>query len=299
MQSEWNQIKRFMRAIQSYRPKCNNQLPPEQVGHSVVISDCVLYLKSIDDESVDLIFTDEPYGAKPTALSHSDIRGFYEHINVDWSDDFPSHLAMPWVPEAARVLKPGGMLINSGFPEWGTTFKEVVRLSGLDFRGTIPWLKPGGVQMRRVNYKSSFEVIWWASKGSVKDTFNFQEQMEMRNWQMETICPKCKIYHPVLLSNEYSCPEWAKDIEWPEFMFGVNDRGERVNETQKPEWLAQKLLTIHSSKGDLVLDPFCGSGTYLAVAHQMGRKVGGCDIRESQVIATRSRIEKSPRSLFI
>jgi len=152
--------------------------------------------------------------------------------------------------------------------------------------------------MRKVNYKSSFECFWWASKGSVKGTFNFQEQMEMRNWQMETICPRCKVYHPVIISSKYPSAEWAKDIEWPPFMFGVNDRGKRVNETQKPEWIARKFLTVHSSKGDLVVDPFCGSGTYLAVARSMGREVKGCDIRDDQVEFAKKRVQSMSISLL-
>lgn len=296
MPSEWDRIVELMATLKFYGPMQDKDMAP---GQDVIVSDSVFFLRSLPDNSVDLVFTDEPYGIKPTGLSHSKNKGFFEHVNVKWDNGLPAHLATPWVVEAARVLKEGGMLVNSGFPEWGTTFKEVARLAGLTFKGTIAWLKPGGVQMRKVNYKSAFEVIWWASKGPVGDSFSFQEQMEMRNWTMETVCPKCKVSHPVVLSNTYVEAGWMEEVpEWPPFLFGVNDRGKRVNKTQKPEWLARKLLTIHSNKGDLVLDPFCGSGTYLAVAHQMGRRVAGCDIRENQVTSTRDRIASQTLSLI-
>lgn len=295
MQSEWDAIVERMDILKEYKPGFSGS-----EDEPVRVDDAINFLRTLQDESVDLVFTDEPYGIKKTALSFSGSTGkFYEHVAVGWDDGFPAHLSIPWVQESARVLKPGGMLVNSGFPEWSTTFKEVVRLSGLFFKGTIAWLKPNsGTQVRKVNYKSSFETFWWASKGKVSETLNFQEQMEMRNWVFETVCPKCKIYHPVISSNQYHSAEWMKRIEWPEFMFGVIDRGHRVNKTQKPEWLATKMLTIHSSRGDLVVDPFCGSGTYLAVAHRMGRKVSGCDIREDQVETTRKRIKSMTVSLL-
>lgn len=297
MQSEWDEINDRMVALKMYGPMQDVEAVP---GQDVRVADAVKFLRSLPDESVDLVFTDEPYGIKKTALSFSGSSGsFYEHVAIDWDDDFPAHLSTPWVLEAGRVLKPGGMLVNSGFPEWSTTFREVVRMSGLVFKGTIAWLKPNsGTQVRKVNYKSAFETFWWASKGKVSDTLNFQEQMEMRNYVVETVCPKCRIYHPVIVSNQYACAEWMKDIEWPEFMFGSRDGGVRANKTQKPEWLATKMITIHSSKGDLVVDPFCGSGTYLAVAHSMGREVAGCDTREDQVDYTKKRIRSKTVSLI-
>ncbi len=298
MPGEWGQIAQLMAALEDYTPGQARYYSSKDLDGIITCSDAVDYLKSLSSNSIDLIFTDDPYGIKPTALSYSRAEGFHEHVNVEWDNGFPAHLTIPWVLEAARTLRPGGMLVNSGIPEWGTIFKEVVRMAGLTFKGTIAWLKPGGIQMRKVNYKSSFEVIWWASKGPVSDSFSFQEQMEMRNWVMETVCPKCKVSHPVVLSNTYVRAGWMEEVpEWPPFMFGVNDKGTRVNKTQKPEWLARKLLTIHSRKGDLVVDPFCGSGTYLAVAHQMGRRVAGCDIREDQVNSTRDRIESQTLSL--
>lgn len=288
MQSEWDIAVELMQDLKEYEP---SHLPPEmELG--VRASDAVDFLRSFPDESVDLVFTDEPYGIEKTALSFSGTTGqFYEHVGVGWDEELPAHLLMPWIPEAARVLKPGGMLVNSGFPEWSTTFKEVVRLSGLIFKGSLPWLKPNsGTQVRKVNYKSAHETFWWASKGAVSETLNFQEQMEMRNWNVETICPRCRVYHPVIVSNQYPSAGWMEGIEWPKFMYGPITPPPRANKTQKPEWLARKLLYIHSSKGDLVLDPFCGSGTYLAVAHAMGRRVGGCDMREDQVSFTQKRI---------
>lgn len=299
MISEWSIICDFMETLIMYEPKQERYHSIDDLDGVVACDDAVQWLKCMRDNSVNLVFTDEPYGIKPTALSHSAGKGFFEHANVKWDNGLPAHLTTPWVLEAARVLKKGGMIVNSGFPEWGTTFKEVCRLADLTFKGTIAWLKPGGVQMRRVNYKSAFEVIWWASKGPVGSSFAFQEQMEMRNWAMETVCPKCKVSHPVVLSNRYVKARWMEEVpEWPPFLFGVNDRGKRANKTQKPEWLARKLLTIHSKKGDLVVDPFCGSGTYLAVAKQMGRRVTGCDIRADQVEATRSRLENQTISLI-
>lgn len=298
--SSWDQIVALMDALKQYKPKREHFYAASTNPANLIMQcDALEFLKGFAENQVDLIFTDEPYGIKPTGLSHSRKDGFYEHANVKWDTGLPAHLTMPWVLEAARVLKEGGMLVNSGFPEWGTTFKEVCRLAGLTFKGTIAWLKPGGVQMRKVNYKSAFEVIWWASKGPVGDSFNFQEQMEMRNWAMETVCPKCAISHPVVLSKVYTIADWMKEVpEWPPFFYGVNDKGKRTNKTQKPEWLARKLLAIHSNKGDLVLDPYCGSGTYMAIAHQMGRRIAGCDIREDQVESTRDRIAAQTLSLI-
>jgi len=252
----------------------NAERKPKHIGElakKVHSMDGFKFLCQFPDDSVDLIFTDEPYAVAKTVIVFKSRNPMAS--DFDWDGDLPMHLLTPWVYEAARVLKPGGTLINCGIVEWSTTFGDVVHDAGLVMRTHKPWVKLNpSPQIRKRNYRSSFEMVFIATKGE-SAVFNFQEQQEMRNWDIETMCPNCGASVPMIHSNAYTSPKWMQQVqEWPDFEISyINSEKGRVHETQKPEWLVTKYLLIHSKENDVVVDPYCGSGIIPYIASCLGR----------------------------
>jgi site-specific DNA-methyltransferase (adenine-specific) len=243
--------------------------------------DAVNYLAKWPDESVDMVFTDEPFGAAKTLINVNGRESSLMDTSFDWDLDVPLSMMMPWVHEAYRVLKPGGALLNCGFSEWATLYKDVCLSAEFLWKATIHCIisnpRP---QARKKNFRSSHYDIWWVSKG-VPKTFNFLEQQEMRNWVGDTLCPNCRSHVPMIFSQAYNWPDWIFSTEaipgiWSEHGPLTNDPG-RCHPTQKPMWLGNKLVQIFTNKGDVVVDPFMGAGTFVVAAAMLKRVSGGTD----------------------
>ncbi len=257
---------------------------PQHVGelaYQVYQMDAVKYLAKWPDESVDMVFTDEPFGAAKTLIHVNGRNSPVMDTDFDWENDVPLSMLIPWVHEAYRVLKPGGTLMNCGFSEWATLYKDIARDAGFLWKATIRVVVSNPrPQTRKANYRSSHYDMWWVSKGIPK-TYNFLEQQEMRNWVFDTICPNCGSHVPGVFSNQYNLPEWifsSQEIPgiWTEYGPLTQSDGRR-HPTQKPMWLGQKYIHIHTNPGDIVIDPLMGAGTFVVAAAMLGRISGGTD----------------------
>jgi len=269
----------------------------EQLVNTVHNLDATEFLGMFPDNSIDMIFTDEPYSVQPTVYVFNARKNMSSEF--EWDKDLPASIATPWIYEAARTLKQGGHLLTFCIAEWITAIRDIGRDSGMRYRAAIPWIKTNpSPSVRRVNYRSAWEVLMWFQKGD-SGTFNFQEQQEMRNWLVETTCPNCGCEHPLIQSNQYLFPEWQSDMVWHAFEISglSNDRG-RAHPTQKPEWLATKFITIHTNPGELLVDPFCGSGTIPYVARCMGRNAVANDASPEWAKHTEERMEHIETSII-
>jgi site-specific DNA-methyltransferase (adenine-specific) len=152
-----------------------------------------------------------------------------------------------FLTEVTRLLPEGGSLIafTSEFtlPAYLT--------SGLNHRSLIYWHKTNPTPAFRQLYVRAVEMAVWQVKGKTGWTFNGGG------------------YVP----NVYEGPILAGHSV-------VNDHEARIHPTQKPEWLMRALITLHSRPGDVVLDPFVGSGTTLRAAKDLGRRAIGIEINE-------------------
>ncbi len=226
------------------------------------------WLGSLEEESVDLVFADQPY-----------------NINkADW-DDFESQehyiqWSLQWIEQAARILKKTGSLYVCGFSEiladlkhpaskyfagcrwlvwhyknkanlgndWGRSHESIIHLrkSAASKLNIDPIRTPYGAHT--LKYPSHPQA----------ETSQFGNGKKRENW----------IPHPL----------GAKPKDVIEFPTTCNGMGEKTpHPTQKPEGLIRKFVLASSNPGDLVIDPFSGSGTTMVVAEQLGRKWLGCD----------------------
>ena len=233
---------------------------------------CLLWLKTIKDESVDLVFADPPYNIKKANWDKFDSQEEY----IRWS--------MKWIAEVARILKPTGSLYICGYSEILADLKH----PAMKYFSGCKWL------IWHYRNKANLGNDWGRSHESIlhfrktkKFTLNVDEiRIPYGNHTLKY--PS----HPQAESSQYSNgkrpasiwtpnPLGAKPKDVLEIPTTCNGMVEKTKHpTQKPEELLRKLVLASSKVGDIILDPFSGSGTTLVVAEQLQRLWLGCEMNE-------------------
>ncbi len=248
---------------------------PEIVGR-IVEGDCIEALRRLPSASVDLVFADPPYNLQlgGDLLRPNNTR--VDGVNHDWDRfaDFATYdrFTREWLGECKRVLKPNGALWVIG------TYHNVFRLGtalqdlGYWILNDVVWLKTNPMpNFKGTRFTNAHETLIWAARDqNSRPTFNydslkvFNDDLQMRSDWLIPIC---------------SGPERLRD-----------DGGRKAHPTQKPEALLKRILLATTKPGDLVLDPFFGTGTTGAVAKALARRFIGIERDADYVSAARARI---------
>lgn len=234
------------------------------------IGDAIAWLGTLEAGSVDLVFADPPYNIKKAEWDEFESQQQY----VEWS--------LRWIEEVARVLKPTGTFYICGFSE---VLADLKLPASRFFRG-CRWL------VWHYKNKANLGSDWGRSHESIlhfrksKDfTFHIDDvRIPYGNHTLKYPL------HPQAATSQYGNgahkdrlwqphPEGAKPKDVLEIPTTCNGMHEKTpHPTQKPEELLRKLVLASSNPGDLIIDPFLGSGTTAVVAEQLKRQWKGCDI---------------------
>jgi site-specific DNA-methyltransferase (adenine-specific) len=247
------------------------QLHYEAHGGSLYMGDSIHWLKSLPSGSVDLVFADPPYNIKKA--DWDDFGSM--HAYVAWSRD--------WITEASRVLKPTGTLYICGFSE----ILADVKVAAAHLFTGCRWL------VWHYKNKANLGKDWGRSHESI---LHFRKSKQFTSNVDDVRIPYGSHTlkypeHPQAESSQYGKGQISKDradwtphpggakpkdvIELPTTCNGMDEK--TSHPTQKPEELLRKMVLASSNEGDLVVDPFSGSGTTCVVAEQLGRHWMGCD----------------------
>ncbi|MDP8232603.1 MAG: DNA methyltransferase [Candidatus Zophobacter franzmannii] len=228
------------------------------------------WLKSIESESVDLIFADPPYNINKADWDKFESQEAY----IKWS--------MNWISEAARVLKPTGTLYVCGFSEILADLKHPAMQYFTSCRWLI-WFYKNKANLGK-DWGRSHESILHLRK-SKEFTMNIDDvRIPYGTHTLRYPShPQAETSQYGKGSKKYSSwnphPKGAKPKDVIEVPTTCNGMGEKTaHPTQKPEELLRKIIMASSNDGDVILDPFSGSGTTLVVAEQLNRKWQGCDL---------------------
>ncbi len=244
----------------------------------VLYGDCLSQLKKIPSGSVDLVFADPPYNLQLDREllrpNNTRVDGVDDHW--DKFDSFANYdeFCRAWLGECRRVLKPDGALWVIG--SYHNVFRLGVALQDLGYwiLNDVVWRKTNPMpNFRGRRFTNAHETLIWASREqSSRYTFNYESMKAMNDdiqMRSDWLFPIC------------SGPERLKD-----------EGGRKAHPTQKPEALLQRILLASTNRGDIVLDPFFGTGTTGAVAKQLGRRFIGIEQDADYVKAARERIAK-------
>jgi site-specific DNA-methyltransferase (adenine-specific) len=244
----------------------------------IIHGDCLEILQQIADKSVDLVLTDPPYNISkendnrdrsrlnsPIMRRSSPLKydfGEWDNRNREEFMFFTSG----WLKECCRVLKNGGTMISFFNKEDVSFLGWEAKKHGVRTRTIFTWVKTNPVpSFRKVNFLSATEFLWIGSKGDKNWTFNFSQQKEMMN------------YYITANSSAY---------------------GETEHPTEKPLSLVSHLIQTCSNTGDLILDPFTGSGTTCVAAKNLGRRYIGIEKEEKYYNIAVDRINNTAEPLF-
>ncbi|KQM13861.1 site-specific DNA-methyltransferase [Novosphingobium sp. Leaf2] len=245
------------------------------LGH-IIPGDCVEAMRTIPDGSVDMVFADPPYNLQLGGdLSRPD-GSHVDAVTNDW-DKFASfatydQFTREWLTEARRVLKPEGSLWVIGSYHNIFRLGAIMQDMGFWILNDIVWRKANPMpNFKGTRFTNAHETLIWASMGEkAKYTFNYRamktlnDELQMRS---DWVLPICN-----------GAERLKKD-------------GRKVHPTQKPEALLYRVMLATTNKGDVVLDPFFGTGTTGAVAKRLGREWIGCEREGDYRAAAMERIE--------
>lgn len=241
------------------------------------------WLKSMNDDSIDLIFADPPYNIKKANWDSFESQEEY----IKWS--------LQWIEQAARILKPTGTLYICGFSEILADLKHPASKYFKSCRWII-W---------HYKNKANLGNDWGRSHESIlhfRKTKNFVfniDKIRIPYGEHTLKYPS----HPQAETSQYgNCrngnhiwepnPLGAKPKDVLEIPTTCNGMHEKTpHPTQKPEELLRKIILTSSNVGDVVLDPFCGSGTTPVCAEQLQRKWLACDLSPEYLDWAANRIE--------
>jgi modification methylase len=245
---------------------------------TILQGDCIAHMRALPTASVDMIFADPPYNLQLGGDLNRPDGSHVDAVTDEWDkfDSFASYdrFTKDWLAEARRILKPDGTIWVIG--SYHNIFRVGATIQDLGFwiLNDIVWRKANPMpNFRGTRFTNAHETLIWASMGEKsKYTFNYRsmktlnDELQMRSdWEF----PIC------------GGPERLKKD------------GHKVHPTQKPEALLYRVLLAATHPGDVVLDPFFGTGTTGAVAKRLGRRWIGIEREGVYIDAATQRIAEA------
>ena len=241
----------------------------------VIQGDCVSALKTLPTASVDLVFADPPYNLQLGGMLARPDHSTVDAVDDAWDrfDSFAAYdaFSLAWLTEARRVLKPDGAIWVIG--SYHNIFRLGRILQDLDFwlLNDVIWRKTNPMpNFRGRRFTNAHETLIWAARSKEsRYSFNYEamkalnDDVQMRSdWEL-----------PICTGHER-----------------LKQEGRKAHPTQKPESLLARVLLSSTNRGDIVLDPFFGTGTTGAVARRLNRHFIGIEQDEGYVALARDRV---------
>lgn len=255
--------------------KGQQQLPLNQI----LDGECIEIMNGLPKASVDLIFADPPYNLQLKGDLHRPDNSKVDAVNNAW-DKFDSFAAydsftQDWLQAARRLLKPNGAIWVIG--SYHNIFRVGAKLQDAGFwiMNDVIWRKSNPMpNFRGVRLTNAHETMIWAGKSEKsKCTFNYEALKSLNDgiqMRSDWVLPICNGH------------ERIKD-----------ENGDKAHPTQKPESLLHRVLVGTTNPGDVVLDPFFGTGTTGAVAKMLGRDFIGIEREAAYRKVAQQRIDNA------
>lgn len=249
-----------------------SQLPID----TILVGDCIKHMNALPAGSVDLVFADPPYNLQlDQGLTRPD-QSRVDGVDDAWDkfDSFAHYdiFTRAWLKAARRILKPDGAIWVIG--SYHNIFRVGAALQDLDYwlLNDVIWRKANPMpNFRGTRFTNAHETLIWAAKDrESRVTFNY-EQMKQAN---DDVQMRSDWLFPICTGAER-----LKD-----------DDDEKLHPTQKPEALLYRVISATTKPGDVVLDPFFGTGTTGAVAKKLGRHFIGIEREDTYIAGALKRI---------
>mgnify|MGYP001168470776 CR=1 FL=1 len=248
----------------------------------VIVGDCIEQMRALPEKSVDMVFADPPYNLQLEGDLRRPNNSVVDGVDEAWDkfDDFATYdrFTQDWLGAARRALKDDGTLWVIG--SYHNIFRVGAKLQDLGFwiLNDVIWRKTNPMpNFRGRRFTNAHEtLIWCAKHREARYTFNYaamkslNDELQMRSDWLLPIC---------------NGSERLKD-----------EKGRKIHPTQKPEALLHRVILAATRPGDLVLDPFFGTGTTGVVAKRLGRRFLGIERDPRYAAVARARLAATPEA---
>lgn len=243
----------------------------------ILCGECVSTMRSLPSSSIDCIFADPPYNLQLRGELRRPDETVVDGVDDDW-DKFTDYSAYDrftrdWLTEARRLLTHDGTIWAIGSYHNVFRLGAIMQELGFWILNDIVWRKANPMpNFRGRRFTNAHETMIWAARGpDSKYCFNYQAMKTLN----DDVQMRSDWYLPLCTGNER-----VKNVH-----------GLKLHPTQKPESLLHRVLIASTRSGDVVLDPFSGTGTTAAVAKRLGRHFVGIERHPDYVEASRLRVE--------
>lgn len=232
----------------------------EQYKNNIIQGDCLILLKTVPDNSIDVCFADPPFNLKKDYNSYNDSLKIKEYLY--WCE--------LWITELVRITKPTGSIFIHNIPKWLTFYASILNTQA-DFKHWISWDAPTA-PMGKTLQPGHYGILFYAKKAK------YLKFYEIRY-------PHKRTRKEGLLSKDYGGKKsmlhpfgpLVSDV-WTDIHRVKHNKYRDNHPCQLPIHLLERIILMASDENDIILDPFVGTGTTAIAAKRLGRNFIGFEL---------------------
>jgi len=249
----------------------------KEFENKIILGDCLEIMKDIPNDSVDMTFADPPFNLKKKYNHYEDTKEKEEYL--EWCNK--------WISEMVRITKPSGSIFVHNIPRWLSYFAEHLNKIAY-FRHWISW-DSGGAPMGKTLLPNHYGILYYTKSKSYKD-FKF--------YDIRYPHPRCRICKELLKDyggkkdQAHSFGPLLSDV-WSDIHRIRHKKRRDEHPCQLPVPLLERLILMSTDEGDIVFDPFVGTGTTAVAAKRLGRKYIGIDIDPQYIKITEKNLKQA------
>jgi len=246
----------------------------EKYINEIVADDSLKFLRKIDDDSVDITFADPPFNLQKKYNGYSDDKEFNEYLG--WCE--------LWLKEMVRITKPTGTIFVHNIPKWLTYYASVLNKIAY-FKHWIAWDAPTA-PMGSSLLPNHYGILYYVKNPKKVKFYDIRyphKRDRKSGYLSKDYGGKKSQLHPF--------GPLVSDV-WTDIHRIRHNKYRDDHPCQLPIHLLERLVLLSTDEGDIVLDPFVGTGTTVIAAKRLGRKYIGIDIDEKYVNITNSKLDQ-------
>lgn len=242
--------------------------------NNIILGDCLEVMKKIPDESIDVTFADPPFNLKKSYHNYNDKKSNEEYL--EWCKQ--------WLSEMVRVTKPTGSIFVHNIPKWLIYFATYLN-EAVIFRHWIAW-DAMGAPLGKTLLPNHYGILYYVKSENYKfyDIRGLHKRCRVCNYILKDYGGKKDQMHqfgPIV-----------SDV-WTDIHRIRHKKRRDEHPCQLPIHLLERLLLMSTDVGDIILDPFIGTGTTAVAAKRLGRRFIGIDIDSKYVETTKRKLEQA------
>jgi len=242
--------------------------------NSIVVGDCLKIMSQIESNSIDVTFADPPFNLRKKYNGYKDNVEFKTYL--DWCE--------LWIKEMVRITKPTGTIFVHNIPKWLTYYASILNEVAY-FKHWIAWDAPTA-PMGKSLQPSHYGILYYEKKPKMSKFYELRQphrRCRKCGYLLKDYGGKKALLHPF--------GPLVSDV-WTDIHRVRHNKYRDEHPCQLPIHLLERIILMSTDEGDIVLDPFVGTGTTVIAAKHLGRKYIGIDIDDKYVSITSRKLMK-------